>query len=249
MTQTKTVKQLSKILTYILCYRPDEFGLIADTDGFIKIKDLLKAVSEDREWKNIRMQQINEICLTTSPPLFEIANNTIRAKNREKLCVSKQTNTPPKQLFTCIRKKAYAHVANKGIQPSGHNHVILSSSKEMATKIGKRIDQHPVLLTVLTQKSLNEGVVFYQAGETLFTSSYIPATCFTGPPLPKEKERPKPKKTESELTGPSFPGSYLVDLKHMEQSREKLKLKSKREKTQRKKDIKRARKQKKIWSE
>jgi putative RNA 2'-phosphotransferase len=193
------------------------------------------------------MSQINEICLTTSNPPFEIVNSTIRAKNRENLFVPKKADPPPKLLFTCIRQKAYAHVASKGLQPAGSNHVILSSSEEMATRIGRRSDQEPVLLKVLVKKSLDEGVIFYQAGELLFTAAYIPAACFTGPALPMEKAPAKSKKTES--VKPKVPCSYLVELKHMEQNEEKLRLKNKREKTLREKNIQRARKQKKIRQE
>jgi putative RNA 2'-phosphotransferase len=243
----KEAQRLSKILTYVLGHRPDEFGLVPDSDGFVKIKDLLKAVCEDKEWKNLRISQINEICLTTSDPPFEIVNSTIRAKNRENLFVPKKAGPPPKLLFTCIRQKAYAHVANKGLQPGVSNHVILSSSEEMATRIGRRSDQEPVLLKVLVKKSLDEGVIFYQAGELLFTAAYIPATCFTGPALPMEKAPAKPKKTES--VKPKVPGGYLIELKHMEQNEEKLRLKNKREKTLREKNIQRARKQKKIRQE
>ena len=249
MPQTRSAKKLLKILTYVLGRRPDEFGLLPDPEGFIKVKDLLKAISEDTEWKNLHAQQINEMFLTVSNLPLEIVDNKIRAKDRERLFVPKKAVNPPKLLFVCVREKAHAHVSNKGIRPSGHRHVILSSSKEMAKKIGKRGDRSPVLLTVLTKKSIDEGVVFYQAGETLFTASYIPSTCFTGPPLPKEKEISKPQKTKSEVGEAKFSGSYFVDLKHMEQGREKLKLKNKREKTLRKKSIKRARKQKNRWPE
>ena len=247
MAQQKAAKQLSKILMYILGHRPDEFGLVPDPGGFVKIKDLLKAVCEDKEWKNLRISQINEICLTTPNPPFEIVNSTIRANNREKLFVPKKAETPPKILFTCIRQKAYAHVTSKGLQPAGYPYIILSSSEDMATRIGRRSDQEPVLLKVLVQKSMDKGVVFYQAGELLFTAAYIPAACFTGPALPKEKAPVKPKKTKPEI--PESPGSYLVDLKHMDQNEEKLRLKNKREKTLREKNIQRARKQKKIRQE
>jgi len=249
MPQTRSAKKLLKILTYVLGHSPDEFGLLPDPEGFIKVKDLLKAVSEDSEWKNLRARQISEIFLTVSNPPLEIVDNKIRTKDRERLFVPKKAENPPKLLFVCVRKKAHAHVTNKGIWPSGYRYVILSSSKKMAKRIGKRSDRDPVLLTVLTKNSIDEGVVFYQAGKTLFTASYIPSTCFTGPPLPKEKEMPKHQKPESEVGKAKSSGSYLVDLKHMEQSREKLKLKSKREKTLRKKSIKRARKQKNRWPE
>ena len=40
MSQQRSPKQLAKFLNYVLGRRPDEFGLVMDKDGFVKIKDL-----------------------------------------------------------------------------------------------------------------------------------------------------------------------------------------------------------------
>jgi putative RNA 2'-phosphotransferase len=34
------------MLSYVLGRRPDEFGLVPDADGFVRLKDLLKALHE-----------------------------------------------------------------------------------------------------------------------------------------------------------------------------------------------------------
>ena len=44
MSLQRSPKQLAKLIDYILSRRPDEFGLVPDKDGYVKIKDLLKAV-------------------------------------------------------------------------------------------------------------------------------------------------------------------------------------------------------------
>ncbi len=85
MSQQRSPKQLAKILDYILSRRPDEFGLVTDDDGFIKIKELLKAINEEEGWKYVRQSHIDEILITLRDHSFEVAGNSIRAKVREHL--------------------------------------------------------------------------------------------------------------------------------------------------------------------
>ncbi|MCK4729362.1 MAG: RNA 2'-phosphotransferase, partial [Desulfobacterales bacterium] len=47
MGRQKDPKQLEKMMSYILGRRPDEFGLALNDQGFVRLKDLLKAISEE----------------------------------------------------------------------------------------------------------------------------------------------------------------------------------------------------------
>ena len=212
MGQRKLPKQLAKFISYMLGRRPDEFGLVPDTDGFVKIKELLKAICEEEGFRYVRRFNIDEILITLPDPPIEISGNFVRAKSRGYLPERIPAPNLPKLLYTCIRRKAYPFVMDKGISPIGRGHVILSSEKKLAEKIGKRIDQSPVLLTVQTQKSGNNGVIFFQAGDLLFIAETIPVGCFTGPPLPKEKPEPKKEGTSKKEKPKSLPGTFLMDL-------------------------------------
>ena len=213
MVQQRPLKQLSKFISYILGHKPAEFGLVPDRDGFVKIKEFLKAVREEEGLKYIRGSDIDEILITIFNPPIEIKDNYIRAKHRDNLPRHNPAQTLPKLLYTCVRRKAYPFVLDKGIFPMGFSHVILSSKPEMAERIGKRKDRMPVLLTVQTRKSLEKGTLFYEAGDTLFLAESIRTGCFTGPPLPKQKEVAIKKETLAEKREQKFPGSFIMDLK------------------------------------
>jgi len=212
MNKRKSPKQLAKFISYMLGRRPDEFGLVPDTKGFVKIKELLKAIGEEEGFRYVRRFHINEILFTLPDPPIEISDKLVRAKSREHLPERKPASNPPKLLYTSVRRKAYPFVMDKGIFPIGRGHVILSSEKKLAEKIGKRIDRTPVLLTVQTQKSGNNGVAFFQAGDLFFITDTIPVGCFTGPPLPKEKPVPKKEDTLKKEKPKSLPGTFLMDL-------------------------------------
>ena len=212
MALQKSPKRLAKLLDYILGRRPEEFGLVTDSDGYIKIKELLKALSEEEGLSYVRRAHLNEILLTLPVPQFEISDNSIRSKFRDRLPQHTYAQDPPKLLYICVRKKAYPHIYIKGIYPTGYSRVILSSNLSMAQRMGKRIDRSAILLTVQVQPCLDEGVVFFKAGEALFLADFIPPDCFSGPPLPKEK--PAAAKTDvPQKPDPKIPaGSFFIDL-------------------------------------
>ncbi len=239
MNQINLLKKLSKFLSYILGHCPNEFGLVLDQDGYVKIKELLKAVHEEDGWKYVRRKHIEEILVSLTNPSIEINDNYIRMKNRENLPKHLPAQNLPKLLYTCVRRKAYSVVVGKRIFPLDHRQVVLSSDKDMAERIGKRRDLQPVTLTVHVQKSVDKGIVFYQAGKLLYLSESIPADCFIGPPLPKEKpEKTKKEKTE-ELKQNKIHGSFILELENN---------KGRKKDISWKKSKKRMRKQKqKVW--
>ena len=213
MSLQRTPKQLAKFIDYVLSRRPDEFGLVLDADGFAKIKEFLKAVGEEEGFRYVRRAHLDEIMLTVPNHSFEISDNLIRSKIRDRLPRHSYAMDPPKLLYTCVRQKAYPHVHQKGVRPTGYSRVILSSNPDMAQRIGRRVDHGAVLLTIQVQNSVDRGVVFFQAGENIFLTDFIPAKCFTGPPLPKDKPVLK-KPDASELKQEKRPaGGYFIDMK------------------------------------
>jgi putative RNA 2'-phosphotransferase len=212
MAPVNSPKQLAKLIAYIVERRPDEFGLVPDADGFIKVKELLKALHEEQGWRHVRRCHLDEILITLPAPPFELTENHIRANQRQHLPKRVYAPALPKLLFTCVRQKAYPQVSAKGIYPTAYPQVILSSRRDLAERMGRRVDSRPVLLTVQVQRSREKGVAYYQAGESLFLADFIPPDCFHGPPLPKEKPPAKKTAQKQGVGKPKMPGSYFIDL-------------------------------------
>ncbi len=51
MAKLRTLEQLAKFISYILGRNPAEFGLVPDPEGFVKIKEFLKAARRRRGLK------------------------------------------------------------------------------------------------------------------------------------------------------------------------------------------------------
>jgi len=212
MPKNKKAYNLARLLTYALGRRPGEFGLVPDDDGFFKIKDVLKAVCEEDGFGYVRLAHINEILLTIPDPGLEIMGNRIRAGGRPPPAPPAETADLPKLLYTCVRRRAYPHVLERGITPSSHSRVVLSDSKEMAERIGRRSDPSPVALTVQVASAREHGISFHSAGSNLYLAAEIPPPCFRGPALPKEAERKHAESPAPETKRSATPGSYTIDL-------------------------------------
>jgi putative RNA 2'-phosphotransferase len=211
MVKQRSAKQLAKLIDYILSRRPDEFGLVADGNGFFKIKELLKAINEEEGFRYARRAHLDEILITLPDHPFEVIDQVIRSKVRDRLPRRTTARDCPKLLFTCVRQKAYPQVVTKGIRPTGFTHVVLSSDVDMAERIGKRFDRAPVLLSVNVQQSQARGVAYSQAGDTLYLADFIPEGCFTGPALPRDQPVSKSAKKMEVSPEPQTAGTFFIE--------------------------------------
>ena len=232
----------------MLGHHPDEFGLVPDGDGFIKIKKLLQVISEEDGWRYVRRLHIDEILLTVPDPAIEIKADTIRAKNRNQLPRPTPAQNLPKLLFTCVRRKAHPVVLEKGFFPMGRSQVVLSSSIEMAVRMGKRKDSLPVLLTVNVQKMLDQGCAFHQFGQTLFLTETIPVDCISSPPVAKQRLKAQKEAIVEEAYPQKSAGTFLLDLPGPKQAGSHFRGKQGKKDIAWKKDRKRQKKRKdKMW--
>ncbi len=210
MGNPKELKKLAKFLEYLLGRRPDEFGLVADPDGFIKIKEVLKALSEEDGWRHVTRASLREVLITLPNVPFESDTKRIRTLNRTGLPEPEADPCPPKLLYAAIRRKAYARVLQRGVTPSLYPQVVLTADPEMALRVGKRIDPAPVLLTVNTDQARQQQTTFERYGQILFLAAHLPPGCFTGPPLPKEKRAAPHRPPAPDEATPKTPGSFTL---------------------------------------
>lgn len=206
------VQNLSRFLNYILGHRPDEFGLVPDPDGFISYKELLRAIHEEPGWGYVKEGDIREVLMSEGRFLFEADENRIRALERRWHMDGDSPETPPPILYFAVRKRAHAHVVEKGL--SSERHVVLSTDSEFALRIGRRRDPKPVLLEILTRPARLKGVSFAVFGD-LYLAHEVPPDCISGPPVEEEAPPRKDAKTKEEKPGRRkaefMPGSFLLD--------------------------------------
>ncbi len=243
MGRQKGPKQLEKLISYILGRRPDEFGLVLNDQGFVRLKDLLKAISEEPGWGYVRKSHIHEVLMTSCEKSFVIDNDKIKAVCRDDAPAGVEDIVPPKLLYHCVRPRAYPVVCRQGIIPLGQPRVYLSTTEELAQRMGKRRAPVPVLLTVQAQRAFKAGVRFSKQGDFIYITDHVPVGYFTGPPLPKEKKKEAPPVAIPE----DAPGSFTFQLERSRTlQQQRLRRKGLRKEIVWKKDARRMRRKRKM---
>jgi len=205
------VTDLSRFLTYLLAHRPDEFGLVPDAGGFISIRDLLRAMHEEPGWGYVREGHIREVLMGKDGALFVREEDRLRSvEKRWHLDLRTPSENTPRILFIAIKRKAHVHVMEKGLLSD--RPLVLSPDRDMALRIGRRRDQKPILLEVMTGPAQQQGVFFYAFGD-LYLAKEVPAEFISGPPVPEEIREPQPPKKEKTVPPPSIlsGGTFVLE--------------------------------------
>ncbi len=243
MTTRKQDIKLAKMIEYMLARSPGEFGLVPNDTGYVKIKELIKALHEENGWRHVKASTLEILKITVDDVPFEISGDLIRAKNRSLLSPPATPDEPlPKILYTCVRQRAYHRVTGHGIPPSGTGYVVLSPDKKLAQRIGKRRDPNPVALVVETRKAIQNGVRFQKADGEIFLADFIPPGCFTGPQLSTHVKKIKastPQDKKKEAKPHDTAGSFIMlpppDKKSAKGKKKKIEWKKERRKARSKK--------------
>ncbi|MDI6853672.1 MAG: RNA 2'-phosphotransferase [Deltaproteobacteria bacterium] len=212
------LEALAKMLTYILCHRPDEFGLVLDAEGFVSIKQLLAALGSEPGWGHIRRHHLDQTAALSQSPRLEILADKIRSVAPKPAALRRPPGeAPPALLYAAVPPKAHAVVVEHGLRPPIGQEIVLAVTPEIALKLGKRRSPEPVLITVQARAAARAGVAFQPYGENLFlSSSAVPQEFVQAPPLPKVPEKPKPKPKPAKEDFPLPPaGALAVDFAEM----------------------------------
>ncbi|MGD9159800.1 MAG: RNA 2'-phosphotransferase [Desulfobacteraceae bacterium] len=208
------IHDLSRIMIYILGHSPHEYGLVPDDRGFITFKELLWAIHEEPDWSHVSQGSINELLMSDERHHFETNEKSIRAVTRHwELNLFLPADHVPSLLYTPIRRKAHYAALDKGLINRGNKPYVLTTGKAMAERIGKRRDQKPVILEVMSGRAKDEGTHFYPFGEFFLAQEILPRY-IAGPPVPKDiiklKETGSVKKKEA---APDFSaGTFTLDI-------------------------------------
>ncbi len=196
-------------MSYCLARRPDEFGLVPEAGGFVCLKHLARALSEEPGWGFVRESHLREAAYGES---FEISEDgRIRAVAPELAAdFLAAAAVPPTVLYLAARRKAYGAIIEHGLRAHDGRPVVLAASPEMALKIGRRRDSEPVMIKVRAAEAAGcSRARFGRAGELLYVAEAVPAQFMDGPPLEKiamPRRRPQVAEPQpQELPGSFFP--------------------------------------------
>jgi len=203
-------ESLAHLLEYVLGKGPDEFGLMLDPEGWVSLKQLSQALSEEEHWRGLTPNRILDLRWALPEAPFEIEEKRARLRPDSPGALASPRREPapaPSILYYGSRRKPYPVYLTKGIRLAGEEGIVLAREKAMALRIASRREPKPILVEVSTRVAEEMGARFSAYGQTLFVVDWLPKEALSGPPLKEEKPRvkSKPKKRADEKESPQAP--------------------------------------------
>jgi len=229
-------KRLNKLLINILAKNPAEFLLVGDKEGWIRLKELHKVLSEEKMVPFLTLSTLKQYFCLFRPSEFEIREKEglVRAKPEsiKPGIFDYAPKEPPPFLFCPIRPRAYFSVKKRGIGPQGKTWLCLCASRDAAKTLGKRFHHAPLIIKVLSRDAFSQGHIFHYAGSELYlTKGWLQPTWLNLPPAPKRPEREQDaaqKNNKEKKVGPSgpkkrdddtpiLPGSFMPSMDYFQE--------------------------------
>ena len=242
----RKVDNLSHLMRYILGNKPDEFGLVPDKEGYIAIKEFIKAIKEGPHMGYVRESHIIEVLLHDRNDVFEINEKKIRSIKRNFTPVDKDQDRvhPPKTLYKGIKRKTYPYVLKSGLLPGSNEHIAMTKDKDLAVRIARRLDQKPIILEIKAGVATENGIPFFLFGDSIYLTDKIPVQFISGPPLPKELPF---KKETIEKEREIISGSFILkaerdpDLKRRKNVKKRIEWKKEMKKGRKRRSLRKSR--------
>jgi putative RNA 2'-phosphotransferase len=159
---SKDSSRISKYLSYVLRHRPDEIGLVLDSNGWALIADLIERARLASV--HLTVEEIRDIVRSNDKRRFAISDDgtKIRANQGHSVEVdlALEPKQPPEFLFHGTATRFLDAIRREGLHPMNRQHVHLSPDEATATKVGQRHGK-PVVIRVRSGEIWRAGAIFY----------------------------------------------------------------------------------------
>lgn len=169
--------KLSKELSYALRHAPWEYELELDEEGWVEIPQLLVALHESPQWKDVTEADLEQMIQASEKKRHEINSGRIRALygHSTPQKISKTPADPPEILYHGTPLRSVASIMEQGLQPRQRQYVHLSADMDTANQVGRRRDDQPVILKINAAQAAKDGILFYHGNENIWLADHIPA--------------------------------------------------------------------------
>lgn len=170
--------KLSKEVSYALRHAPWEYELELDENGFVPIEQLLNSLNSTNEYdRDITKEDLEYIISNSDKKRHEIVKENIRALYGHSVPkkLEKTKGTPPDVLYHGTAKRFLNSIMTHGLLPMKRQYVHLSVDTDMATLVGKRRDNDPIILEIDSKSAYKDGITFYIGNDKVWLCDNIPA--------------------------------------------------------------------------
>lgn len=171
--EPKNDTRVSKFMSFALRHNPAEAGITLDAQGYVAIRDLIKAI-ESHYKINFKREDLDRLVEENNKKRFVIVGDKIRANQGHSIEVDLQLQlaTPPETLYHGTKRQFMRSIMEKGLLKGERHHVHLSGDLETARIVAARRKGDSVILAV--QTSLMDQP-FYISENGVWLTENVPA--------------------------------------------------------------------------
>jgi putative RNA 2'-phosphotransferase len=165
----------SKLLSYMLRHRPQEFGLVLDGQGWTEIDGVLAALAA--RGHAITHDNLLVLVRASDKQRFAVSRDGRRIRANQGHSVPVELGhaaaDPPEVLFHGTVAAALAAIRAKGLTRGRRHHVHLSESREQAEAVGRRRGR-AIVIEVRAGQMCGQGYVFLRSPNGVWLTDHVP---------------------------------------------------------------------------
>lgn len=172
-THTAHLIKRGKKLSYLLRH---DMSYIFDEHGWREVSDLVAN-------HGFTMEELREIVATNNKQRYEFSEDMtcVRARQGHSIQVDVELAeaAPPDMLYHGTTKAFVKSIMSQGIQKGKRLYVHLSTTVEMATKVGARYGE-PVVLAIDAKRMHEDGIKFFLSRNGVWLTEFVDAQYIIG---------------------------------------------------------------------
>ena len=173
----KSMKQISKFLSYILRHHPEAIGLTLDVNGWADIDELLAKAGQHGEI--IDKHLLYEVVSQNDKKRFTISDDGMRIRaeqghSTKQVDIDYTEKQPPSVLYHGTASRFLDSILQQGLIPGDRHYVHLSSDVDVATEVGKRYGK-VVILEIKAEEMYRQGFQFYLTKNNVWLIKHVPS--------------------------------------------------------------------------
>lgn len=168
---------ISKKMSYALRHNPQKYHLKLDKYGYTDLQHFIFELNQVHHFHPaLSESKIRQVMAQSSKERFRIKNGKIAALYGHSIpgIISHRQATPPSVLYHGTARRFIPSIQKLGLLPMGRQYVHLSTDTKMATQVGARHDNSPVILKIDTVAALKNGIKFYVGNDEVWLVDELP---------------------------------------------------------------------------
>lgn len=175
MLSSNQTTHLSKLLSYILRHKPEEYEIVLDENGYTNVDELISKLNTHNE--NISFEKLQYIVDTNNKKRFAFNDDLTKIRASQGHSVDVELGyaeqQPPEILYHGTVEKFLASILKDGLQKMQRHHVHLSADKITAIKVAQRRGK-PIILKIKANEMFSAGYKFYLSDNSVWLTEHVP---------------------------------------------------------------------------